>query len=388
MKPKNCLDVLYIENNILDYKLIYNRLQNDENNFLKLDHSQTLREAEIRLKHQSYQLVLLDLSLPDVSDLEGLYFLKNNFPHLPLIVLTKSTNKSMGIRAIQEGAKDYLLKGEFNNELLLKTCHYSIERTKIQQKLTNVLEKVEFLNAELQKAFDELNAEKKLVEKQHEQIHSFINILVHDLKNPTATISSITNLLLEDKSKISLNQRKYLEQIGYSASLILDNIMTIVDTTQVNKASLQLSLIADNPYFTLTSSLDKFIIEAIQKNIIFEIKWNKDFPKVYFDRRSLENVMSQILSFVVEKTPSDTRIVFLSENFQNFVKIKIDIKGVILSEDELLSFYSDYKNNYTEESYNVALAKKLIEAMGGEFIAKPKEGQKGLWIEFSLSKGF
>jgi K+-sensing histidine kinase KdpD len=224
------------------------------------------------------------------------------------------------------------------------------------------------------------------VEKQHEQINSFINILIHDLKNPTAAISSITSLLLEDKTKISLNQRKYLEQIGYSASLILDNIMTIVDTTQVNKASLQLSLVADNPYFTLTSSLDKFIIEAIQKNIIFDIKWNKNFPKVYFDRRSLENVMSQILLFAIEKAPSDTRIVFLSENLEKFVRIKIDMKGLVISEDELLSFYSDYKSNYTEESYNVALAKKLIEAMGGEFVAKPKENQKGFWIEFSLNK--
>ncbi|GAB4338000.1 MAG: hypothetical protein OHK0038_16580 [Flammeovirgaceae bacterium] len=386
MKPKEYLDVSYIEDNIPDFKLIYNRLYKDASNFLRLDHCQTLREAEEKLKNQTIQIIFLDLSLPDASGLEGLHILKKNFPQIPLVVLTGNVDRNLGIRAIQEGAQDYLVKGEFSNELLFKTCNYAIERTKIQQKLKQALEKVESLNHELQKAFDELQIEKKLVEKQHEQINSFINILIHDLKNPTAAISSITNLLLEDKTKISISQRKYLEQISYSASLILDNIMTIVETTQVNRANLQLSLLADNPYFTLTSSLDKFVIEAIQKNIIFEVRWNKNFPKVYFDRRNLENVMSHILSFAIHKVPTDSRIVFFYENLEKFVRIKIEMKGLYITEDELLSFYSDYKNSYTEEPYNVALAKKLIEAMGGDFVVRPKENNKGLWIEFSLKK--
>lgn len=386
MAAASYLSVLYVEDNIADYKLLEARLKKDEDNFLNLSHALTLQEAQNKLFTYNCEVILLDLSLPDASGLEGVTFLKQHFSQIPIVVLTGNSDRNLGIKAIQQGAQDYLVKGEFTNEMLFKVCRYAIERSKIQQKLQEALSKVETLNQTLQKTLEDLSEEKRLVEKQNQQINSFINILVHDLKNPIAAISSITSLLLEKKEQMSLWQRKYLSQIAHSASMMLENIMTIVDTTQVHRNELKLSLTADNPCYTLNSSIDKFVLEAIQQNLIFDIKWKKNFPKVFFDRRSLENVMSQILSFLVRKTPPDKRILFSSQEKNDKVVVTIEARGLSIEQDELLSFYSDYRENqYTEEdNYNIPLAKKLVEAMGGEFNVRPVEKPQGLLFEFSL----
>lgn len=123
------LKILVVEDHIGDYILIEDYLT-DEQLQIKLTRAVTFKEANEKLiSEEQYNIILLDLSLPDVDDNEGLVrkmvaLSKNT----PIIVLTGYTNKAFGVKTLSLGISDYLLKDELNGPQLVKSIYYSIER--------------------------------------------------------------------------------------------------------------------------------------------------------------------------------------------------------------------------------------------------------------------
>lgn len=102
-----------------------------------ITHCQTLRDAIGIIKTHPIDVVLLDLSLPDSSGLEGVATLRKLNECLPIIVLTSATEEVTALAALQAGAEDYLNKGDINPAWLVRSIRYAAERKSIEQKLFN-----------------------------------------------------------------------------------------------------------------------------------------------------------------------------------------------------------------------------------------------------------
>lgn len=101
----------------------------------------TLSEGFIKLDQEdSFDAVLLDLSLPDSHGFVTLEKLINRYPNLNIIVLTGRMDVELGMRAVKSGAQDFLIKGEFGNKELAKSLLYSIERSSILSRLEEAQE--------------------------------------------------------------------------------------------------------------------------------------------------------------------------------------------------------------------------------------------------------
>lgn len=129
-----------------------------------------LRDAEKRLADGGIDLVLLDLFLPDSSGLEALVQIHRSFPSVTIVVVTGMGDEEMGIRAIQEGAQDYLLKDQMNPRLFTRVLLYAIERKR------NEILRLTLIEAE----------RKARAEAEHAiQIRDeFLLIANHELKTP------------------------------------------------------------------------------------------------------------------------------------------------------------------------------------------------------------
>lgn len=90
-------------------------------------HTETLGDALSILDSTAFDAILLDLSLPDSHGLETLQKARARCS-LPIIVLTGASDDQLGLAALQEGAQDYLVKGELPGSLLVRSIHYAIER--------------------------------------------------------------------------------------------------------------------------------------------------------------------------------------------------------------------------------------------------------------------
>ena len=93
-----------------------------------LDHTESLTEGIARLAEGDIDVLLLDLSLPDSLGLDTLTKAHAKFPHLPIVVLTSMEDEELGLRLVQGGAQDYLVKGQVDGLILLRTIRYAIER--------------------------------------------------------------------------------------------------------------------------------------------------------------------------------------------------------------------------------------------------------------------
>ena len=86
-------------------------------------------------KIYDYDLILLDLGLPDVEGLEAVRRAHAAAPRVPLVVLTGQDDEALALKALQEGAEDYLVKGKIDTRSLLRALRYAIERKVLEEAL-------------------------------------------------------------------------------------------------------------------------------------------------------------------------------------------------------------------------------------------------------------
>lgn len=126
--------VLVVEDDPDDVYLIRDYLGQDALKTYHIETCHLLQEALNTLSEKSFDVILLDLGLPDANEMEALEYLIQQDTHVPIIVLT-SQDDQFGELAIRKGAADYLPKRFANTVLLSRAMRYSIERQKLLAEL-------------------------------------------------------------------------------------------------------------------------------------------------------------------------------------------------------------------------------------------------------------
>lgn len=130
----NVINILAIEDFHPDVIVIQDFLKeaNFKHNFF---HKVSLREGIELTQDQIIDIVLLDLSLTDASGFSTLTKFIEEVPHIPVIVMTGSTNKDLGERAVRVGAQDYIFKGIWDARAIVKSIIFSLHRWEDKKKL-------------------------------------------------------------------------------------------------------------------------------------------------------------------------------------------------------------------------------------------------------------
>jgi len=94
-----------------------------------------LDEALQRLGAGPFDVVLLDLSLPDKNGIAVYHDLHTAAPAMPIVVLTGPDEETLAFQAVREGAQDYLVKGEFDGKMFSRVIRYAMERKRAEDEL-------------------------------------------------------------------------------------------------------------------------------------------------------------------------------------------------------------------------------------------------------------
>jgi DNA-binding NtrC family response regulator len=113
------------------------------------------RQALDLIKKHDFQLVLLDLMMPDIDGMEILKSVKSHFPHVECIVFTAVDDVETAIEAVRHGAYDYLVKG-LNNEKLILTINHALERYSLRQERSLLTQHQTFADLKHPEAFQSL----------------------------------------------------------------------------------------------------------------------------------------------------------------------------------------------------------------------------------------
>ncbi|AIE73187.1 Sensory transduction protein kinase [Synechocystis sp. PCC 6714] len=135
------LHILLIEDQQSQVELLKVLLESQSFLVARLQVSQTLSQGIDRLQRGVFDVVLLDLFLPDGQGIEALVSIQKFAPHIPIIVLTAVTDLNMGLIALQKGAEDYLVKEHLKESQIAKAILYALERKKAKRELQVQIER-------------------------------------------------------------------------------------------------------------------------------------------------------------------------------------------------------------------------------------------------------
>jgi DNA-binding response OmpR family regulator len=129
--------ILLVEDNPGDAFLIkfYLDESQSERYSYEVDHVEELYAAFEKLNAQDYDIILLDLGLPDAQGLETLQKLIEKHPDNLVIVMTGLTDEQVGVEAVKMGAQDFLIKGRFDAKVLSSSIRYAFERFQMNQEV-------------------------------------------------------------------------------------------------------------------------------------------------------------------------------------------------------------------------------------------------------------
>jgi signal transduction histidine kinase/CheY-like chemotaxis protein len=141
------IKALLIEDSAADARLLQEMLAGERESSCAVECADRLSAGLERLSAEEYDVVLLDLSLPDSQGFDTFARVHTQTPQLPIIVLSGLDDEAMATRAVREGAQDYLVKGTIDDRLLMRAIGYAIERKRAEGEIRRWATQSEALNA-------------------------------------------------------------------------------------------------------------------------------------------------------------------------------------------------------------------------------------------------
>lgn len=128
--------ILLIEDHPDEAHLIQVLLRKQNDPPFQLQWAENLSAGLARIRQESFDIILLDLCLPDAKDLEALFAVRSEVRETPIVILSASDDEKLALKAVNEGAQDYLVKSEVTGKVLLRVLHYAISRKRVEDSLS------------------------------------------------------------------------------------------------------------------------------------------------------------------------------------------------------------------------------------------------------------
>jgi len=401
---KNTIEILLIEDNIGDARLIKEFLGEVTGSIFELDSVDRLSEAMEHLDGKD--AILLDLALPDSVGLDTFKKIHSYAPTIPIIVLTGTDDDALAFKAVQEGAQDYLVKGQVSGQLLGRSIRYAIERKRIDEALKSEILKHEQLEAELSQAKEELevaNEELQVELEQHQKLESqlvkakeaaeeaagvkaaFMANMSHELRTPMNAVIGMTSLLLE--TKLDEEQRDFVETIRIGGEALLTLISDILDFSRVEKERVELERQPLSLRTLVEESMDLVATQAEEKGLDLSHTMKYGTPDIIVgDPGRLRQILVNLLSNAVKFTDAGDISVHVSSkdtgNGIHQILFKVIDTGIGIPQEKMELLFQPF--NQLEMTISrkrdgaglgLAISKGLVELMKGEIWAKSKPGE-------------
>jgi diguanylate cyclase (GGDEF)-like protein/PAS domain S-box-containing protein len=135
MNAKAAMSLLLVEDNPGDSRLLREMFREQGAERIEMANVVSMVHAEAHLANNTVDIIVLDLGLPDVQGLEAIRRAHSAAPRIPLVVLTGLDDELLAAQSLQEGAQDYLIKGQIDARSLGRSLRYAVERKIMEEAL-------------------------------------------------------------------------------------------------------------------------------------------------------------------------------------------------------------------------------------------------------------
>lgn len=367
------IKVLLIEDNLAEARLLKEILKGNEKKEFHLVNVSRLSEAISLLKQTNFDVILLDLTLPDSQDLESLAPLLITAPKLPIVVLTNTNDDNLALAALRQGAQDYLIKREVSLEILTRSLCYAIERKQMEEALR---ESNEALKMSVIERTNQLEKAQELNQLKTE----FVSMLSHDFRNPLNKILLSAGLLEESRDRLTKDQQVSYFRMIRSAIKDMDQLLT--EVLLIGRADSGRLYCQFDPVDLLDycqKLVESFMVKPEKQSaIIFQIEGSleRGLWDVNLIKHILTNLLGNAIKYSPQGNPVEFKIIVESEQ----VVFKIIDRGIgIPSKDKENLFKPFYRgsnvDNIQGTGLGLAIVGRCVEAHKGQIHLESEEGK-------------
>jgi signal transduction histidine kinase len=359
------MHILLVEDDAGDAELVSALLTRSTKLTVRISREDRLSEALKRLGRDLFDLVLLDLGLPDSFGLDTFNGVHTAFPDVPIIVLTGLDDEMKAFEAVRQGAQDYLEKGGLNSVLLLKAVRYAIERQKLLVDLRNRM-------AEIGKL-------------QRERV-DMLSMFAHDIKNALVPAVGFLERVLSGKTNKVQDRLERTHDELLAIQRLVTNFMDfarIEAEYRPRPGSVDLDAV-------IRRQLDNALVKAEKKNITLHYEPDASIAVVEADGTMIERVIMNLLDNAVKYTEPGGSVVVRPLGQVNEVLVEVRDSGRGIADSHLpFVFDAFYRISRDQKGsgLGLAIAKMIIESHGGRIWVVSAPG-KGSIFGFSLPRVF
>lgn len=332
-------------------------------------------QALERVAENSPDLILLDIQMPNMDGYEVCERLKadERFAHIPIMFISALLDMEGIVKALNLGGVDYITKPFKPKEV---TARVASQLTLVAQR-----KQIEALREEDRQHFEALNAMKA----------QFVDMAVHDMKNPLSVILGYAELLEEldvpDEQKELLALA--LEGINSATGKMRQLVADMLDFARLD-TGVDLALAPVPLGEFLTDCVGSFTLPAAQKGITLTLELPEDELFVTIDAKRMEYVIANLVSNAIKYTPSGGAVVVAAARNHDLALISVADTGLGIPPEDLPhifdAFYrvgADSHRQIEGTGLGLAIVKRLVEQHGGTIDVTSEVG-KGTCFEVKL----
>ena len=383
--------VLLVEDRSADVELIRRALANSRAADFRIEHVDQLSDAVDRLAQGGIDVVLLDLTLPDEDGIDTFRTVYAAAPTIPIVVLTGLNDEQLALETLQLGAQDYLVKGEADSKLIIRSLRYAIERSRADN--------LHQLNCELEQARQSLIGAKELLEKKnrrlsdlYETAHRFVDNVSHEFRTPLTVIKEYASLVRDGLVESVEEQHRFLDIVADRA----DDLNTMVDD-MLDVSKLGAGLLGawrkNCHVFDIVEQIRPGLErKAAVKGVLLDADVDRSLPAVYCDAEKIGRVLinltvnaikfcqpaGQVRIWVKEHPTAASLIVGVTDN-----GVGIDPQSLSRIFERFQQAENNLRNNSKGFGLGLNIAKELVDLNFGEMDVTSTVGQ-GSTFTFTL----
>ncbi|MEI6415265.1 MAG: response regulator, partial [Pseudomonadota bacterium] len=337
--------------------------------------AKTLAEGLDAIRQEPPDVVLLDLSLPDSSGIATVRTLRAVAPNLAIIVLTGHDDDALADTALEAGAQDYLVKGQFDQEALRRAIRHAIVRNRLESELQSA-----------RKAADVANSAKG----------NFLANMSHELRTPMNGVLGMLELVAD--TPLTVDQRQYVELAQDSARGLLLLLNEVLDFSKIEAGRMTLEAVAFEPRKILSGTVQMLSIQAREKRLEVGLEIDERIPEgLLGDPTRLRQILVNLLGNAIKFT-SEGRVMVqaeLSTQDADGALLTFGVKdtGIGIAREKQATIFDAFTQADTSMTrrfggtgLGLAICSHLVGLMGGRIWVESEPGQ-GSVFRFSAHFG-
>lgn len=313
-----------------------------------------LRDGIAWLAKENFDIVLLDLSLPDGSSTNSVSKILNEFPQAAIIVLTGLDDRDVAIEALKKGAQDYLIKDGVSGDLLIRSIRYAVERRRAEQ-----------------------SARARAAQEREDLIFTLAN----DLRVPhIGAIRAFDLLVDESLGPLNPDQKSLLLKAKQSSHEVLHMLQNLVQLYRHEQAGQKILAVPTDLDRLVKQVMDDWSFMAAENNV--EVVAVHDFVEpVLVDAPLFKKAFSNLLHNAIKFSNPNGKVIITCRRDDDFVSLEVKDNGKGLSAEHQASLFerfwqeNDNKRHSNGSGVGLYVCRQIVDAHGGKITCRSALGE-------------